>query len=63
VHRSAPASKSLDLLFLKRAQEFRLQFDWQISDLVEKQRASVSGLKSADALRHGARKGASLVTE
>src|SRR5262245_36174151 len=48
VHRchATTAAESLNLLLLERAKEFRLQFQRQVADLVQEQRAAVRVLKS-----------------
>src|SRR5580693_781511 len=61
--KGAVASQALELLFLKNAEELWLQFEGQIADFIEKQRAAVSRLKSSHRLSDGAREGTSLVTE
>src|ERR1022692_2250279 len=59
----AAATETLDLLFLQNAQKFRLEFQREVADFIEKQRAAIRGLKTSLALSDGARKGASLVPE
>ena len=61
--RAAAAAQSLNLLLLERSEQFGLQFQRQIADFVQEQRAAVCGLKSSDRLRHRARERASLVAE
>src|ERR1700723_1926793 len=51
------------LPLLKDAQKFRLQFEWQVSDLIEKDRAPVSEWKSPQSVAQSAGEGASYVTE
>ncbi len=51
----AVAAQPLELLFLQHAQEFRLQLERDVADLVEEQRAAVRQLEPADLLRDGAR--------
>src|SRR6185295_12865161 len=57
------ASEAFEFLLLDRAEELGLQFDWQIADFVEKQRAAVGRLKAADSGRHRSGKRASLIPE
>ena len=57
------AADPLDLVFLDGAKQLGLQIESEISDLVQKQRASGSQLELAELLSHGAREGASLVSE
>src|SRR5580700_3179053 len=57
------ASEPFELLLLDRAEELGLQFDWQIADFVEKQRAAVGRLEAAHAGCHSAGKRASLIPE
>src|ERR1035438_3928696 len=59
----AAAAEALDLPLLQNSQEFRLEFQGKVADLIEKQRAAIRGLKASLALGNGARKGASLVSE
>jgi len=47
------AAETLELLFLKNAEQLRLKLERKIADPVEKQRAAVRGLKASDGLRHG----------
>jgi hypothetical protein len=61
--KGAVASQAFELLFLKNAEELWLQFEGQISDFIEKQRAAVSRLKSSHRLSDSAGESASLVTE
>ena len=61
--RAAAAAQSLNLLLLQRSEQFGLQFQRQVADFVQEQRAAVCGLKSSDRLRHRAGECASLVTE
>ena len=60
---AAAAAQPLDLLLLERSEQFGLQFQRQVADFVEKQRAAVRGLKSTDGLCDRAGKCASLVAE
>src|SRR5437868_5540378 len=53
----------LELAFLDRAQQLRLQIHPQIADLVEKQRAVGRQLELAELLPVGAGEGAALVAE
>ena len=41
------AAQAFELLFLHRAQQFRLQFQADVADLIQKQRAMVSEFESA----------------
>ena len=45
------AAQALELLFLKGAEKFRLQFQREIADLIQKQSAAVRGLKAPDGLQ------------
>src|ERR1700678_4522864 len=56
-------AQPLEFSLLKHAQQFRLQFERNISDLIEKNRPMMSQFESADALRDRARKSPFLVTE
>src|SRR5439155_18708292 len=44
-------------------QELRLHFEWEVLNLIQKDRATVGQLEAADALRHGARERPFLVPE
>ena len=57
------AADALDLLFLNRAQQLRLQLVLQIADLVEEERASRRQLELAELLPDRAGEGAFLVAE
>ena len=61
--RAAAAAQSLNLTLLEHPEQFGLQFQREVADFVEEQRAAVRGLKSPDGLRDSARECASLVTE
>ena len=58
--RTATAPQPFDLVFLQRAQQLGLQFERQITNLVEEQRAAVGGLKPAVRPRDGTREGVNL---
>jgi hypothetical protein len=45
-----------ELALLQDAKQFPLQFEWNFTNLIEKQRTSVSQLKSSDAITLRARK-------
>src|SRR5439155_5532883 len=57
------AADALELLFLERPQDLRLQRERQLADLVEKQRPPMRQLELAGLSRRGAGKGALLVSE
>src|SRR5262249_22572881 len=57
------AAEALELLFLEHAQQFRLQRERNIADLVEEQRAPVGHFEAANLLRDGAGKRAFLMAE
>ena len=57
------AAEALEFLFLQHAQEFRLQLERNVADLVEEQRAAVGQLEAADLLRDRAGERALLVAE
>ena len=57
------AAEALDLLLLKRAQEFGLQVEGKLADFVEEERAFVGEFEAADLARDGAGEGAFLVAE
>jgi hypothetical protein len=59
----AGAAQALELLLLQDAQELGLHLERELADLIEKERAMVSQLEAAEALRHGPGKGAFLVPE
>ena len=61
--RAAAAAQPLHLLLLQRSEQFGLQFQRQVADFVQEQRAAVRSLKSSDGLRHRACECASFVTE
>ena len=44
------AAKPLYFLFLQRPQEFGLQFQWQVPNLVQEQRAHMGQFQSSDSL-------------
>jgi hypothetical protein len=60
---SASAAQALELLFLQYSQQFRLQRQRNIADLVEEESAFVSQFETADPLRYGSGEGASLVAK
>jgi len=59
----AVAAEALELLFLKHAKEFRLEFQGKVADFVEEQRAAVGELEAANFLRKRAGERAALVAE
>jgi hypothetical protein len=61
--RAAAAPQTLNLPLLEHSEQFGLQFQRQIADFVQEQRAAVRGLKSSDRLRDSAREGTSFVAE
>ena len=53
IHLLSPrASQSFELLFLEDAKQLRLQLQWNVADLVQKERALVGEFKTADPLRN-----------
>ena len=50
----ARAAQPFEFVLLQNPQELGLQFERNIADLVEKQRAAMGQLEAADALRNGA---------
>src|ERR1700745_3958638 len=61
--RRSRASQSLKFPLLQNAQQFWLQVERDISDFIEKQRASIGQLEPAALLRDRASERASLVTK
>src|SRR5262249_13903301 len=59
----ARTPQAFELLFLKHAQQFRLQIQRDVFDLIEKDRSLVSEFKAADTAIDRAGKRAFLVTE
>ena len=57
------AAQPFKLLLLQDAQQFRLQFERNVADFIQEQRAAVRRLETAQLLRHGAREGALFMTE
>src|SRR6266566_5236780 len=57
------ASETFELLLLDRTEELGLQFEWQIADFVEQQRAAVRRLKAPHSGCHRASKRTSLIPE
>src|SRR5262249_2185887 len=57
------APQALELLLLENAQELGLQFERDVADLIQKQRAVVGELEAADLLRDRAGERAALVAE
>jgi hypothetical protein len=57
------APDALDLAFLQRAQQLRLEVQRQLPDLVQEQRPAVGQLEAADLPRHRPGEGALLVSE
>src|SRR5204863_7807586 len=57
------ASETFELLLLDRTEELGLQFEWQIADFVEQQRAAVRWLKAPHSGCHRASKRTSLIPE
>src|SRR5258708_37142299 len=62
MHR-ARAPQTFELLFLKHAKEFWLQFKRKIADFIEKKRSVVGSLKAPRGLREGAGERASFMPE
>ncbi len=58
-----PAAHALDLVLLYGAQQFGLQIEAQVADLVEEQRAAVGEFELAQLLPRGTREGAAFVAE
>ena len=48
--RAAAAAQPFNLLLLERSEQFGLQFQRQVADFVQEQRAAVCRLKSSDRL-------------
>jgi hypothetical protein len=57
------AAETLEFLFLKNAQEFRLKLERDVADFIEKERAFVGEFEAACFLGDGAGERAFLVTE
>src|SRR5947209_962885 len=55
---TATSSQTFDLLLLKDAEKFGLQLKRKIADLIEKQRATVGGLKTSRSLSDRTSEGA-----
>jgi len=64
VHLVSPAAaQSLELLFLQNAQEFRLQCQGNIADLVQKERSLVGHFEAPQLLGDGSRESSPLVAK
>src|SRR5258708_88382 len=64
VHLVSPsAAQALELLFLQYSQQFRLQRQRNIADLVEEESAFVSQFETTNSLRYGSGEGASLMAK
>src|SRR6202022_4521698 len=64
VHLVSPsAAQGLELPFLQYSQQFRLQRQWNIADLVEEEGTFVSQFETTNPLRYGSGEGASLVAK
>src|SRR5580700_10843903 len=59
----AGAAHSLEFLVLNGTQQFRLKFEWQLTDLIQKQRTLVRQLETSDLLRDRAGEGALFMAE
>src|SRR5665213_2744698 len=59
----ACAAHSLEFLVLNGTQQFRLKFEWQLANLIKKQRTLVRQLEPSDLLRNRAREGALFMAE
>ena len=57
------AAQPFEFLLLQDPQQLRLQFERNIADLIQEQRAAVRRLETAHLLRHRAREGALFMTE
>src|SRR5437879_11030067 len=57
------AAQPFELLLLQNPQQFRLQLERNIADLIQKQRAAVRRLEAAYLLRHSTRECALFMTE
>src|SRR5262245_17814786 len=57
------AAQAFLLLLLQSAQQFRLEFEWNVANLVQEQTSTVRQLKPADSLRDSAGEGAFLVAK
>ena len=55
------APQPFEFPLLQHAQQFRLEFQRKIADLIQEHRSAVGHLESADALDNGTRKSASFV--
>ena len=60
--RARPAH-SLEFLILDGTQQFRLKFEWQLTDLIQKQRTLVGQLETPDLLRNRSGEGAPFAAE
>ena len=59
----AGAAHSLEFLVLNGTQQFRLKFEWQLTDLIQKQRTLVGQLETPDLLRNRSGEGAPFAAE
>ncbi len=57
------AAQPFEFLLLQNPQQLRLQFERNIADFIQEQRAAVRRLETAHLLRHRAREGALFMTE
>src|SRR5271166_1128002 len=56
-------SQAFELALLQDAQQFGLEFKWNLANLIQEYCAPIGQFKAADALRDGAGEGASLMSE
>ena len=59
----ARASQAFEFLLLESSEQLRLEFERNVTDFVEEQRAAIGQLEAADSLRDRPGEGALLVTE
>ena len=57
------AAQPLEFLLLQNTQQLRLQFERNIADLIQEQRAAIRRFETAQLLRHRARKGPFFMAE
>jgi hypothetical protein len=57
------AAEPFELPLLQESQQLGLQFQWYVTDFIEKQRTEVCRLEAADLARDGAGKRSFLMTE
>jgi hypothetical protein len=60
---SPVAAQTLEFLLLQNTQQFGLQRQWNISDLIQEEGPFVSQFKAADPVRDSSRKSALLMAE